>query len=394
MQIKTFRAPSMKMAIAAVKAELGPHAVVMSTKTIKSLSGILGRPQIEVTAGIDPNPGTDAGRETPRTPAVEGSLAEQVSDLASRLECIKRDGPDAGLEVRLNRMDSQLERLTQVLGMVAEVESGPLADVKASSPMDECMRGLVRAGVEESCARGIIRTAREAMNRDGSQSGFSALDFVAPAVMERVRIKDPFLQIGKKQLLFALVGPTGVGKTTTIAKLAAGQVFDREKKAAIVTIDTFRVGAVEQLRTYARIMDAPLEVAVDEKDLSEKIALHSDKDAIFIDTTGSSQKDAQMMRRLAGYFDGVDDIDIHLIVSATTQPADLADIEKNYRHFPIATLIASKLDESNAMGGVFNLMAVQKLPVSFFTIGQNVPDDIEVATKERVVDQLLGITAH
>ena len=191
-----------------------------------------------------------------------------------------------------------------------------------------------------------------------------------------------------------VVGPTGVGKTTTVAKLAAHQVFELDRSVALLTVDTYRIGAIDQLRTYAKILDVPVEVCLSPVEFVEAARRHADKDMLLVDTAGASQKDAAMIGELAKVHQSGVPMDVHLIVSATTADADLADIATRYRALPLSSLIVSKLDESNRFGGVYNLMQDTRLPVSFFTIGQSVPDDIEPATPERVADLLLSISAQ
>lgn len=409
MHIKTFRAPTMKEAIAAVKAGLGPDAVVLSTKTVKPRSGRLGRISVEVTAALDPSYGT-AGNGRSHAPALPGmdtggeEVMGRIANLSTRIEDMERSRKDARLRARLDRMSAQLDTLAQVMDRVVGAD-GPSqeageypglikVDFLYPKPLKKHYKRLIFAGVNDDGAREIIEEA--AFNLRESEYGDArrVLDHVAGAIMDRIHLRDPFQDIGRKQIICALIGPTGVGKTTTIAKLAAVMDFDRGRKAAFLTIDTFRVGAIEQLRTYAKIMGTPLEVVDKSDDLPEKIARHADKDVIFLDTAGVSQKDTRMMRKLTAYFEGNRNIGIHLIVSATTQTRDLFDIAESYQRLPLSTLIASKLDESNAIGGIYNLVTKKNLPLSYFTIGQNVPEDIEMASKERVVDLMLGITSN
>ncbi|MCZ7587087.1 MAG: 50S ribosome-binding GTPase [Deltaproteobacteria bacterium] len=291
-------------------------------------------------------------------------------------------------------MSRKLDDLMRSIEQIAVGESAASEVAWGSRALADLYRRLTEGGVADEAAALVIREAAARLDEEGRADEFRALDAVAGEIMRRVRIADPFADVGRRQVVCALVGPTGVGKTTTIAKLAGAQVLEHGRKAAFLTTDTFRVGAVDQLRAYARILGVPLDVAVDDNDLSEKIARHADKDVIFIDTQGVGQKDAAMMRRLAGYFERMRQVDLHLIVSATTQASDLEDIAESYREFPVASVIASKLDESNELGGIYTLLAGRNQSASFFTVGQKVPEDIETATRERVVDRLLGITAH
>ncbi len=184
--------------------------------------------------------------------------------------------------------------------------------------------------------------------------------------------------------IIAIVGPTGVGKTTTIAKLAAMHALSRNASVAMVTMDNFRVGAVEQLKTYAKIMDLPLEVAATAQELAKVLAQHSDKDLILIDTAGRSPKDAERLDELKGFLECQPGIETYLCMSATTRARELDEIIATFGVLPITRFLFTKLDESESYGCIVNMHLKHKLPLSYFTTGQKVPEDIEVATARKL----------
>lgn len=184
--------------------------------------------------------------------------------------------------------------------------------------------------------------------------------------------------------IMAVVGPTGVGKTTTIAKLAALHALNRGLSVALVTTDNFRVGAVEQLKTYAKIMDLPLEVVSTVPEMQEALAAHADKDLILIDTAGRSPKDSERIEELKGFVECHPGIETYLCVSATTRPRELDEIVAMFGSLPIARLLFTKLDESESYGCIVDTHLKHKLPLSYFTTGQKVPEDIELATARRL----------
>jgi flagellar biosynthesis protein FlhF len=184
--------------------------------------------------------------------------------------------------------------------------------------------------------------------------------------------------------IMAIVGPTGVGKTTTIAKLAAMHALNRGASVAMVTTDNFRVGAIEQLKTYAKIMDLPLEVVATSQELAKVLARHSDKDLILIDTAGRSHKDAERIEELKGYLECHPGIETYLCMSATTRSRELDEIVATFGVLPISRFLFTKLDESESFGCIVNTHLKHKLPISYFTTGQKVPEDIEVATSRKL----------
>jgi len=189
--------------------------------------------------------------------------------------------------------------------------------------------------------------------------------------------------------IMAVVGPTGVGKTTTIAKLAAMYALNRKVSVAMVTTDNFRVGAVEQLKTYAKIMDLPLEVAGNSQELAKALAKHADKDLILVDTAGRSPKDSERIDELKGYLECQPGIDIYLCLSATTRAREIDQIIATFGTLPITRLLFTKLDESKSFGCIVDTYLKHKLPLSYFSIGQKVPEDIEVATSRKLASMVV-----
>jgi len=189
--------------------------------------------------------------------------------------------------------------------------------------------------------------------------------------------------------IMAVVGPTGVGKTTTIAKLAAMHALNRRASVAMITTDNFRVGAVEQLKTYAKIMDLPLEVVASAQDLARVLAQHQDKDLILIDTAGRSPRDQERIEEMKGFLECHPGIEAYLCLSATTRSLELDDIVATFGKLPITKLLFTKLDESRSFGCIVDAYLKHKLPLSYFSTGQKVPEDIEVATSRKLASMVV-----
>jgi flagellar biosynthesis protein FlhF len=185
--------------------------------------------------------------------------------------------------------------------------------------------------------------------------------------------------------IMALVGPTGVGKTTTIAKLAA-LAYKHGAPVALITIDTFRIGGVEQLRTYSSIMGVPLTVASNPAELVKALAVHSDKRLIFIDTAGQSPNDQKRLRELNSFLNVDPAIETHLCLSATTRDKELSQTIAKFGILPVSRVIFTKLDESESFGCMVNVHMRDKFPISYLTNGQRVPEDIEIASSGKIAD--------
>jgi flagellar biosynthesis protein FlhF len=194
--------------------------------------------------------------------------------------------------------------------------------------------------------------------------------------------------------IIALVGPTGVGKTTTTAKLAAMYALNRGNKVALVTMDIFRVGAVEQLKTYSRIMGIPLEVASTPKELEKAVEKHSACDLIFIDTAGRSHKDKEKLEEMRNFLENKIPIEVYLCLSATTKDRELEEILNRFSIFQVSKVVFTKIDESESLGNMINLLMKDNLQVAYFTTGQRVPEDIEVATSAKLADLILRGTSE
>ncbi len=206
-------------------------------------------------------------------------------------------------------------------------------------------------------------------------------------IRKEVEVKPPH----KKIMMF--VGPTGVGKTTNIAKLAARYAFklNARHKVGIITLDTYRIGAVEQLMTYAKMMRLPIETVVDPDDFEAALNALRHNDYILIDTVGSSQHDKEKIEKIQNFLqvDTFSEISVNLVLSATTKYEDLLDVYENFSILDIDTFVFTKLDETNSYGNIFSLLVDTKKPISYFSIGQEVPDDIMQANADYLLKGIL-----
>ncbi len=443
MLVKTFQSASMAEALRLVKAELGPDAMILSTKKEKS-GGILGffrKPVYRVTAAIDPAhkavpsvaPSVPAAyREPPerqRTAKedLENSmlapLARELRELRERVESLVRreetrselppekkpDNPDTrggGFDFR-NIPRSDLEELKKLLldnltksqdGGVRAVQWPVAAETPVASaapaateldvPPDDAplIEGLKQSGVSAE----VLGTIADALKTMPSEGESQPLKSRLGEVFGRLLKFAGTLKMRKNSpRIIALVGPTGVGKTTTTAKLAAMYALNRGNKVALITMDIFRVGAVEQLKTYSRIMGIPLGVASTPKELEKAVESYSDCDLILIDTAGRSHKDNEKLTEMRNFFADKIPLEVYLCLSATTKDRELEEILKRFSIFQISKIVFTKIDESESFGNMVNLLMRDNLQIAYFTTGQRVPEDIEVATPAKLADIIL-----
>ncbi|MFA6822270.1 MAG: flagellar biosynthesis protein FlhF [Geobacter sp.] len=440
MLVKTFQAATMAEALRQVKAELGPDAMILSTKKEKQ-GGILGffsKQVVKVTAAIDPHrpapPPPAVVRERPereRTAKEEfensmlAPLARELRELRERVEQLSRreeeqrqrqpEAPAAEEEsgkpgevagINLNNIPRQdLEEIKKLLlntltrnqgGDVVQTVQWP--DSGSGQPSQESpamavdgeevtplARELERQGIDHEVMDKIIATINTLPAEQEEQSISGRLG----AAFGRLIKFTGMLRLKKNApRIIALVGPTGVGKTTTTAKLAAMYALNRGSKVALVTMDIFRVGAVEQLKTYTKIMGIPLEVASTPKELERAVERHADCDLILVDTAGRSHKDTEKLDEMKVFLEGIQS-DIYLCLSATTKDRELEEILKRFSVFEVSKVVFTKLDECESFGCIVNLLLKANLQIAYFTTGQRVPEDIEVATSDKLAELIL-----
>lgn len=442
MLVKTFQAATMAEALRQVKAELGPDAMILSTKKERQ-GGILGffsKQVIKVTAAIDPHrpappPPPPPVRERPereRTTKEEfensmlAPLARELRDLRERVEQLSRRDeelrqhqaeavrqtdesvkPAEGAGINLNNIPRQdLEEIKKLLlnTLTKNQESGGVRPVQWGA--GEASRQVAEEEPEEDVLPPQSPLAKELERQgiatDAMEKILATIDTLPVERRDETlvgRLGEAFGKLikftGMLRLkknaprIIALVGPTGVGKTTTTAKLAAMYALNRGNKVALITMDIFRVGAVEQLKTYTKIMGIPLEVASTPKELERAVDRHTDCDLILIDTAGRSHKDADKLEEMKSFLESSIQTDIYLCLSATTKDRELEEILKRFSTFSISKVVFTKLDECESFGCIVNLLLRANLQIAYFTTGQRVPEDIEIATSDKLAELIL-----
>jgi flagellar biosynthesis protein FlhF len=413
MHVKRFEAADMAEALRMVKLELGPHAIILSTRQIKKgggTFGIFGRSFVEVTAAVD-REAVDAPRPAPQLHALAATPARattpDVTDMTRVLDPIQRDveamkdllqqlalkerlAPPVNLH-GLEREFTVMKRMVEQLMRQQRQQQDNTMPLFAATLMP-CYQRLLASGMDETLARHLVEKAQNSLEPDKLNEAASVQEQVARLVMKSTPASGPLQATAGEPMVAAFVGPTGVGKTTTIAKLAAHYALGDKRKVALVTLDTYRIAAVEQLRLFAKIIGLPVDIVFTADELERALARHRDKDIVLIDTAGRSQRDALQMAELTAFFTENEHIGVHLVLSATASMPNLSDTVARFKPLGLTSLVFTKLDESTVFGPLLSTALHAQLPMSYFTTGQRVPEDIEVATPERVVDLILNVS--
>ncbi|MDR0764575.1 MAG: flagellar biosynthesis protein FlhF [Synergistaceae bacterium] len=403
-----YEASSDAEAIRVARDRLGREAVILSSRPVKrgGFFGLFRRNALWVTAGVLVPDHDDIAKESrermvafqhllevrravegvvpPERPARESGTASAFSNPAvTPVQSAKQAYEANSVPVDAGPTAREVDEIKEILSRVlSRLEDDGVPSQARDIPIDENVKKLLDADVDRDIADSVVTKFKASDSR-------APFEKWLPTAINTLGT-DPASAMGGKKILFA--GSTGVGKTTTIAKIAAMQSLWGNKKVVLMTADTYRIAAVEQLRTYAKILGIPIEIIADQKDMPGILKKHREADLILMDTAGRSHYDDGRIEELRSLYETFSPDAAHLVVAANMKYRDMLSVIDRMGVVPISALLFTKLDETSTYGTMFNAMWDFGLPVSFFTVGQNVPNDIEVARSERFVDLLYGGT--
>jgi flagellar biosynthesis protein FlhF len=274
-----------------------------------------------------------------------------------------------------------------------------LSQSALSTPaLQDAFEQLVVNGVDKRLALSVIRRAGFELGGDGSQNPDNVVERVASEIMESTTVEPPLSGLVSRAqrptagpTVIALVGPTGVGKTTTVAKIASEALLKRNMKVGLINLDNYKMAAFDQLGTYAKILNVPFRTVSGTEELQAAIKDFNALDLVIVDTAGRSQRDPGSLKETEQILATVEGLHVHLVLAVTTRDAELYDMASRFSVFRPTGIIASKLDEATIYGAIYNVTQKTKLPLLYFTTGQRVPEDIEEATRERVAALIMDL---
>ncbi len=432
MNVKRYLAENVADAMEQIRNELGRDAFILNTRKIrrKGLLGFIRKPLVEVVAAYEnpssgiparltaqanqssmrqaapvgawvppPNPDQDVLRfkdtALSTSATITPSFAPQTplptndgfQPLFQQIRTSEPNAPRPEDAEKIQNLENKLDSLSTTLGnLVSKMQIK--GDYRASYPaeVEALLLALIENEVHEEFAHKVAREVSEIVSKQQEDCGEVMEQILKQYLGEVAPIK---LKRFKRQVVL-FVGPTGVGKTTTLAKLAAIYAINHHAKVGIITTDTYRIAAVEQLKTYAEILDVPISVAYSPSEVTDELKAHEDKDIVFIDTAGKSPNDRTHEAEITQLIKASQADEVHLVLSATTSFAGCLNIINTYSFLRDFKLLFTKMDETSTWGTILNLKFLSDKPMSYMASGQNVPDDIEVANSRKIIQRLMG----
>lgn len=441
MQVKVFEAKDMATGLKMVKEALGPDALILSTRTIRSGKfGMLGKPMMEITAAVDngwqePEPAPSPRQErvprswspppqerfVTRQPEIREEityeelwrnraaerdpepmpqrLSERVQERYAPPEAMPRREPGADnqdLQREMAELRSMVKGLSNRLsGLDAPPQRTAYVEPEFVAPppvagVDPVVALLTGYGINQETAQVVVRFSRDTIERMPSLSHGDLHQILRESIARLFTTQNLLAEKSGRQRRISLIGPTGVGKTTTLAKIAAHCLSRFEGRIGLITIDTYRIAAVEQLKVYGEIMRLPLEVVIKPSELDQALDKFRDLDLILIDTAGRSPRSGVEIQELASFLRPQLGIENNLLLSATSRERELEETIRRFSILPISNFIFSKIDECDQLGVLLNIHYKNDTPISFLTNGQRVPEDLLIPTPKDIAALLMN----
>ncbi|MFZ3587904.1 flagellar biosynthesis protein FlhF [Bacillus sp. DJP31] len=385
MKVKKYVAPTMPEAMKKIRAELGKDAVILNSKVIHTggIFGFFTKKNIEVIAALDPSPldRQPVQKEKPRP--IQPSVNETLwTKPISKIEDKSMERNDSNLKNEIDELKILLKDLS--------TNQHHISTTLYPEQLQKVEMKLMEQEVDLAIRVELMSSLVELWYKNNSKASEREIEgWLRQLLFQKVeQFQHGGISFQKK--FINVVGPTGVGKTTTLAKMAANCVLKHNKKVAFITTDTYRIAAIEQLKTYAKILDVPIEVCYNLDDFVKAKENFSSFDLVFIDTAGRNFRNKQYVEDLNEVINFSDEMETFLVLSLTAKIKDMNEIYKQFSIVDIHRFIFTKADETSQYGAILNLMLAHKKGVAYVTTGQNVPDDIVEATPEILIQTLLG----
>jgi len=376
-QVKRYHAKDMKQAMDTAIRELGSDAVMLSSNKVrkKGLRNLFRKPVLEVQFAYDPA-NIPSVKKLNAMYGTEG-IDKTQKDHGSQQAAISNEQ----LEKRLDLFEEMLNNFTEKFDFIKRDITYDYSD-----EVSILLEKMIKAQVREELAHTLAKQTEQMLR---NQPGVVAQEVLEHLLHEQIGKPEPILHKKFTQKVILVLGPTGVGKTTTIVKLAADFSVKQRKKVGIINTDTYRIGAQEQLQTYADILGLPIQLVYYPDELEGAMENMSDRDIIFVDTAGKRPGDEQHKEDLLEIVRILKPEDILLCLSATTSFSSVTEMADTYGFVDDYRIMITKIDETKYRGALLNISWYTQKPLAYVTTGQNVPDDIEIADVDSIVKQIV-----
>lgn len=404
MKMKKYEATTEQQAIEMVKNELGMDAIILNIKKIqpRGLFSFFRKPKVEVTAAYEDKPTIKVSKEDVNKNNALSDKAEASDDEKRKAILQNVENEKSNTIEKQRKTINELERkLYDAEGLLEQVMKKLAVSSRSFEGSRQYDNTMLQFFYERLVSQGVLPEIADILLQDIENiEDLDNLDInlIVKVVYNRIIkiLGEPqILKVHKTERNYAknvvFIGPTGVGKTTTIAKLSSQFIFKDKLNVGFITADTYRIAAVEQLKTYADILNSEVGVVYSNEDVVEKInEFKVVNDVIFIDTAGRSHKNSDNLTELKSFLEAIPGAEIYLVLSITTKYEDLLSVIESYSKITHFKIIFTKLDETSALGSVLNICYETGKEISYATDGQNVPDDIDIIKPERIARELLG----
>ncbi len=434
MQVKVFESPDMATGLRMVRNELGADALILSTRSIRnSKLGLLGKSMLEITAAIDETPpssrsnsdmwGVTNAKQVSTTPFYRKKKAASVTSRASdnlfslvpsstplQAETSQdvvtnksRESASSDINGELDELKSMIRSLSDEVSRLKPIAKASIptqatrvdisTTVKKPTRTENTLVNMLESyGISPETAQIVADLAADALSEEDLANQEQLVAFFQEIIAGFIQVSPLDFTENQPQKRIAFVGPTGVGKTTTLAKLAALCIGKFRQTVALITIDTYRIAAVEQLKVYGEIMGLPVDVVLTPHQFKKAIDNHRDKDVILIDTAGRSPRDKMSIEELATFFAEDLGIEKHLVLSAGTRDLELIEAVSHFQKLNLDKTIFTKIDECTNLGVILNTQLSNPTPLSYITNGQRVPEDLLEIDRETVAKLVIPPT--
>ncbi|CAM3940218.1 flagellar biosynthesis protein FlhF [Paenibacillus alkaliterrae] len=396
MRVKRYVVNALPEAVSIIRSELGKDAVILNTKEIKvgGFMGMFCKKKMEVIAAIETNKAQAPVQQSPKsTPKVNAAIEQILKGAQRNATAVMEPPPGAQAETRDERADREQFIIDEIRDLRQLMVKLSKQDSDRAAMSDQLLELKAHLEEQELDSQWLDRLLQSIVDKQfEDQTEYTKEQVWEHAAAQLEEWLHPFAdqEISREARVIHFVGPTGVGKTTTIAKLAAEQTIKQGRKVGFITSDTYRIAAVDQLRTYANILNVPLEVVFSQMDLPKAFKQLAERDLIYMDTAGRNFRSELHVSEVNSLLQSSEPSETVLVLSMTGKTKDMAAVADHFSKYGVRKVLFTKLDETAVYGAIFNLIMNFELYPTYMASGQTVPDDINRFQVRSYIQHLLG----